>query len=80
MTDTRQRIIRTAIQAGVPAVIDMIAALTTELGNVTEWWAPLALAALTTISSVLHNRFRPVLSAVDYDEDDWDEDDEGDEE
>lgn len=64
-TDAWQRVARTALQAGLPAVLAAIAAATTELGKTTEWWAPLALAVLTTLTSVLHQKVRPAATAPD---------------
>jgi predicted permease len=57
--DQWQRVARTAVQAGLPAVLAAIAAATTEIGKTTEWWAPLVLAVLTTVTSVLHQKVRP---------------------
>jgi len=59
-SDQVQRIIRTSVQAAVPALLTMIAALTTEVGQITEWWAPLVLAGLTVVSSLVHQKVRPV--------------------
>lgn len=60
--DQIQRLTRTAIQAAVPALVAMIAALTTEFEKVTAWWAPLVLAGLTVVTSVIHQKMRPAVA------------------
>lgn len=61
--DQIQRLTRTAIQAAVPALVAMIAALTTEFEKVTAWWAPLVLAGLTVLTSLVHQKMKPVVAS-----------------
>lgn len=61
--DQIQRLIRTAVQAAVPALVAMIAALTTEFEKVTAWWAPLVLAGLTVLMSAVHQKVKPVVAS-----------------
>jgi hypothetical protein len=61
--NARNRVVRTMIQVGIPAVLAALASATTAVGNITEWWAPLALAVLTTVTSMLHQQFRPATSS-----------------
>jgi hypothetical protein len=57
--NARNRVVRTMIQVGIPAVLAALASATTAVGEIAEWWAPLALAVLTTVTSALHQQFRP---------------------
>lgn len=61
--DQIQRLTRTAVQAAVPALVAMIAALTTEFEKVTAWWAPLVLAGLTVLTSLVHQKMKPVVAS-----------------
>lgn len=64
---TRNRVIRTAIQAAIPAALAAVASLTTSLKDVTDWWAPLVLAGLTVITSLGHQYLRPAAPAAPAD-------------
>jgi hypothetical protein len=62
-SDAYARIARTSIQVGAPAILAAVAAATTEVGKITEWWAPLALAVLSVLSSAIHQVVRPVVGS-----------------